>query len=159
MHNKCIGVCRFVRGIPVGIGLRVADLWARRSPLTCLARPTRGTQYSDLWVPGMRHRGSSDATADTIRPLVSGPRSSPDRDPHRCSDRDPNLTGGYEETAILPAPDPPAALDRAAVRAEMEQASHDFRQLISDATPEELRRPSDGTKWINQQLLFHMLFG
>ena len=35
-HNKCTGVCRFVRGIPVGIGRRGADLWgfcgARRSP-------------------------------------------------------------------------------------------------------------------------------
>ena len=26
-HNKCTGVCRFVCGIPVGIGRRVADLW------------------------------------------------------------------------------------------------------------------------------------
>jgi hypothetical protein len=60
---------------------------------------------------------------------------------------------------MLPAPDPRATIDRAAVRAEMEQARHDFRQLIRDATPEDLRRPSDGTKWTNQQLLFHMLFG
>jgi hypothetical protein len=34
-HNKCTGVCRFVRGIPVGIGYGVAGLWgfcgARRS--------------------------------------------------------------------------------------------------------------------------------
>jgi hypothetical protein len=26
-HNKCTGVCRFVRGIAVGISPRVADLW------------------------------------------------------------------------------------------------------------------------------------
>jgi hypothetical protein len=58
-----------------------------------------------------------------------------------------------------PAPDPPAAVDRAALRTEMEQARHDFRRLIGDATPADLRRPSDGTKWTNQQLLFHMLFG
>jgi DinB family protein len=58
-----------------------------------------------------------------------------------------------------PAPDRPAALGRAALRAEMEQARHDFRRLIGDATPAELRRPSDGTRWTNQQLLFHMLFG
>jgi hypothetical protein len=35
-YNKCTGVCRFVRGIPVGISRRVADLWgfcgACRSP-------------------------------------------------------------------------------------------------------------------------------
>src|SRR5512132_2431396 len=59
-----------------------------------------------------------------------------------------------------PAPDPrPAALDRAAVRAEMESARLDFHQLIGDATPADLRRPSNGTRWTNQQLLFHMLFG
>jgi hypothetical protein len=58
-----------------------------------------------------------------------------------------------------PAPDPPTAPARAAIRAEMEQARHDFRRLIGDATPAELRRPSDGTRWTNQQLLFHMLFG
>ena len=65
-----------------------------------------------------------------------------------------------EETAMPPAPDPrPAALDRAAVRAEMEPARLDFHRLIGDATPADLRRPSDGTRWTNQQLLFHMLFG
>jgi hypothetical protein len=65
-----------------------------------------------------------------------------------------------EETAMRPAPDAhPAALDRAAVRAEMDQAKADFGQLASDATPADLRRPSDGTRWTNQQLLFHMLLG
>jgi DinB superfamily len=58
-----------------------------------------------------------------------------------------------------PAPYPQAAPDRAALRAEMEQARHDFRRLVGDATPADLRRPSDGTRWTNQQLLFHMLFG
>ena len=53
----------------------------------------------------------------------------------------------------------PAALDRAAVRAEMDQARADFRRLVSDATPADLRRLSDGTRWTNQQLLFHMLLG
>ena len=53
----------------------------------------------------------------------------------------------------------PAAVDRAAVRAEMEQARLDFHQLLSQATPAGLRRPSDGTRWTNQQLLFHMLLG
>ena len=61
-----------------------------------------------------------------------------------------------------PAPDPASALavlDRAAVRAEMDQARLDFGRLIGDATPADLRRPSDGTRWTNQQLLFHMMFG
>jgi len=63
---------------------------------------------------------------------------------------------------MRPAADPApssAVLDRAAVRAEMDQARIDFRRLISDAAPADLRRPSDGTRWTNQQLLFHMLFG
>ncbi len=41
----------------------------------------------------------------------------------------------------------------------MEQARLDFRRLVGDASPADLRRPSDGTRWTNQQLLFHMLFG
>ena len=61
-----------------------------------------------------------------------------------------------------PAPDPlpaPAGVDRAAVRAEMEQARLDFHQLVNDATAADLRRRTDGTTWTNQELLFHMLFG
>ena len=65
-----------------------------------------------------------------------------------------------DENRQPPAPGPrPAALDRAAVRAEMESARLDFHRLIADATPADLRRPSDGTRWTNRQLLFHMLFG
>lgn len=54
---------------------------------------------------------------------------------------------------------PPAALDRAAVSAEMDQARLDFRRITASVTADDLRRRSDGTKWTNQQLLFHMLFG
>jgi len=63
---------------------------------------------------------------------------------------------------MRPAPDPapfPAVLDRAVVRAEMDQARIDFRRLAGDAAPADLRRLSDGTRWTNQQLLFHMLLG
>jgi hypothetical protein len=49
--------------------------------------------------------------------------------------------------------------DRAAVCAEMEQARRDFRDLLAHADSASLRRQSDGTRWTNQQLLFHMLFG
>jgi ubiquinone/menaquinone biosynthesis C-methylase UbiE len=48
---------------------------------------------------------------------------------------------------------------RGAVRDEMEQARQDFHSLLSRATPTDLHRLSDGTRWTNQQLLFHMLFG
>ena len=63
---------------------------------------------------------------------------------------------------MRPAPDrapAAAALDRAAAAAEMDQARQDFRRLLHRATAADLRRPSEGTRWTNQQLLFHMLFG
>jgi DinB superfamily len=50
-------------------------------------------------------------------------------------------------------------MDRAAVIEEMEQARRSFRQLLSDASQANLRRRSNGTRWTNRQLLFHMLFG
>jgi hypothetical protein len=50
-------------------------------------------------------------------------------------------------------------LDRAAVHDEMERARIEFRELLSKASPASLRRRSDGTRWTNRQLLFHMLFG
>jgi hypothetical protein len=34
-----------------------------------------------------------------------------------------------------------------------------FHQLLDHATPGDLGRPSEGTRWTNEQLLFHMLFG
>ena len=53
----------------------------------------------------------------------------------------------------------PGELDRETIRDEMERARQTFHQLLDRATPGELQRPSDGTKWTNEQLLFHMLFG
>jgi hypothetical protein len=52
-----------------------------------------------------------------------------------------------------------ADLDTAAVWAEMEQARRDFRDLLGRADGAALRRRSDGTRWTNRQLLFHMLLG
>lgn len=61
---------------------------------------------------------------------------------------------------MQPASGPPsAALDRAAIITDMDQARLDFRRLAADATAADLRRRSDGTKWSNRELLFHMLFG
>jgi hypothetical protein len=45
------------------------------------------------------------------------------------------------------------------IRAEMNRARRDFHDLLTSATVGELRRPSQGTRWTNEQLLFHMLFG
>ena len=50
-------------------------------------------------------------------------------------------------------------MDRAAAIEEMEQARNSFRQLLNDASSASLRRRSNGTRWTNRQLLFHMLFG
>jgi hypothetical protein len=50
-------------------------------------------------------------------------------------------------------------VDRHAVHAELERARADFHSLVSEASASGLRRSSDGTRWTNQQLLFHMLFG
>jgi hypothetical protein len=45
------------------------------------------------------------------------------------------------------------------IRAELESVRHDYRALLDTATVAELRKPTDGTRWNNEQLLFHMLFG
>jgi len=50
-------------------------------------------------------------------------------------------------------------VDRLTIVAEMREAAADFRLLVDGATSAELRRGSDGTRWTNEQLLFHMLFG
>jgi DinB family protein len=49
--------------------------------------------------------------------------------------------------------------DREAIYEELRRARWTFRRLVEDARPADLARPSDGTRWTNQQLLFHMLFG
>ena len=50
-------------------------------------------------------------------------------------------------------------MERDQICAEMERVRGDFRNLLGTATPTALRQPSAGTKWNNEQLLFHMLFG
>src|SRR3954468_12659216 len=42
---------------------------------------------------------------------------------------------------------------------ELERVARDYRVLIDTATSGDLRSDSNGTKWTNEQLLFHMLFG
>jgi len=50
-------------------------------------------------------------------------------------------------------------VDKQVVRDEMERARATFHRLLESATVAELGRPSNGTSWTNEQLLFHMLFG
>ncbi len=42
---------------------------------------------------------------------------------------------------------------------EMRRAQADFHQLVDAASARNLRRRSDGTRWTNRQLLFHMALG
>ena len=49
-------------------------------------------------------------------------------------------------------------LELASVHDEMERARIEFADLVDHATPAEMRQRSDGTRWTNRQLLFHMLF-
>ena len=50
-------------------------------------------------------------------------------------------------------------MDPHQIDAEMRRAQAEFHQLITSASPDDLRRLSDGTRWTNRQLLFHMVLG
>jgi hypothetical protein len=52
-----------------------------------------------------------------------------------------------------------AAVTRATVHDELERVRHDLRDLVDSATARDMRRRTDGTRWTNRQLLFHMLLG
>ena len=45
------------------------------------------------------------------------------------------------------------------VSGEMRRAQADFHRLIGEVSSGDLRRRSNGTRWTNRQLLFHMVFG
>jgi hypothetical protein len=49
--------------------------------------------------------------------------------------------------------------DRQVVHDELDRVQADFRLLLSGASPASLARRTNGTRWTNKQLLFHMLFG
>ena len=50
-------------------------------------------------------------------------------------------------------------ISRRAIHDEMQHAKADFGGLLANASRADLRRRSNGTKWTNRQLLFHMLLG
>jgi hypothetical protein len=58
-----------------------------------------------------------------------------------------------------PDGDPELSMEPDEICAELERVRADYRELLDTATVAELRLPSEGTKWTNEQLLFHMLFG
>jgi len=53
----------------------------------------------------------------------------------------------------------PAPVDRAAIADEMDDALARLHALLAAAGPADLRRASNGTRWTNEQLLFHMVLG
>jgi len=50
-------------------------------------------------------------------------------------------------------------MDRAAIAADLERACVRFHHLLAAAGPADWRKPTHGTRWTNEQLLFHMVFG
>jgi hypothetical protein len=52
-----------------------------------------------------------------------------------------------------------AVTDKQAVHAGYERARRTFHELVEQATDAELRQPTNGTRWNNRQMLFHMLLG
>jgi hypothetical protein len=54
---------------------------------------------------------------------------------------------------------PDGAVDRAAIVADLTACRDDLRHLLSTAPADRLRARSNGTRWSNEQLLFHMVFG
>jgi hypothetical protein len=49
--------------------------------------------------------------------------------------------------------------DLATIHAEMDRARGEFHALIAESSPADLARLSNGTRWTNRELLFHMLLG
>ena len=50
-------------------------------------------------------------------------------------------------------------MDRQAVYEDYERARQTFHRLLDTASPADLAKPTIGTKWTNEQLLWHMFFG
>jgi len=50
-------------------------------------------------------------------------------------------------------------VDRQAIAGELEACRRQLHELLASAGAADLRRRSNGTRWTNEQLLFHMVFG
>jgi hypothetical protein len=50
-------------------------------------------------------------------------------------------------------------MDRGAIVADLVACRHDLHHLLAAATPARLRGGTAGTRWSDQKLLFHMVFG
>jgi hypothetical protein len=69
------------------------------------------------------------------------------------------LAAGIQpERIIAMASDP--TINRAAITADLERARVEFHRLLAEATRHDAwTKPTRGTRWTNEQLLFHMVFG
>jgi hypothetical protein len=52
-----------------------------------------------------------------------------------------------------------STVDRGALAADLERARTDFHHLLAITTQQDWDRPTFGTRWTNEQLMFHMVFG
>jgi hypothetical protein len=59
--------------------------------------------------------------------------------------------------AVTAAPEHP--VDRQTISRDLEGARRQLHELLAAADVADLRRRSEGTRWSNEQLLFHMVFG
>ena len=50
-------------------------------------------------------------------------------------------------------------VDRAEIAADLDRARRTLHDLLDHATAADFERRSNGTRWTNEQLLFHMVFG
>jgi hypothetical protein len=50
-------------------------------------------------------------------------------------------------------------VNRVDISEEMQRARADFHEIVETASAQDLRRRSDGTRWTNRQLLFHIVLG
>ncbi|SEL93081.1 DinB family protein [Rhodococcus maanshanensis] len=50
-------------------------------------------------------------------------------------------------------------VDRASIAEDLERARVALHELVEGASTQNLDRASNGTRWTNEQLLFHMVFG
>ncbi len=50
-------------------------------------------------------------------------------------------------------------MDRTEIHQELARVRADFAGLLAQPDPEALRRRTDGTRWSNREMLFHLLFG
>ncbi|QHE74023.1 DinB family protein [Rhodococcus sp. WAY2] len=61
------------------------------------------------------------------------------------------------EVVAVPADD--LRVDRGEIARDYDRAASDFHRLLDSAGVADLHRRSAGTRWTNQELLFHMRFG